>query len=707
MNKKILLTSVMSIAMLTGVATGATYALFTAEDSVNIAVNSAKVSLKANVLPEFAYRSLGEAEYKASTDGKAIFATGGVAEVGEDGNIKLDRIVPGDEVEMTVRIENESTVDISYRFYSVVDGELANALVYTNMHSQETSQWTKWGQNEANRTKDIKFNVRLPKEVGNDFQEKNCNIQIVVEAVQGNAGNVVLLNGTKADSLDAAVAAAKAGDLIEISGSHTLQGPEGVSKTLDLKGVTIEGMTEYTTLSFVNFENSNSTGTCHFANLNLKDLTVIDETFYSSENGENAWEFTYLEFAGNNNFTNVKFTDGIMLDDVNGTSTFTNCTFVGHNNDSSTLGNVTMYGAWVYSGNATFTNCEFTGTRGLKVADQYADSDVKEVLVDGCKFGPLSEKPGIAVDNRKGSLLLTIKNSTFTGTKAGDLGNYIYEDDKRTPATTTIVLENNTVNALIEKTTNLSELFGKIQAGSTVELALSAGTYTLPSNNSSANIVISGTKNTVVDFCLGAYMVNATLTLKGVTIKGSLGYANGNGSDYAALYSHNVTYNDCHFNGGFRVGRDGAKFVNCTFDLTAKSATGVNYVWTYGNDVTFEGCTFNTDGKAILVYSDGVGSDGISSVKVSGCTFNANVGAKAGAIANQNCAAIEVDNFGNGANVVTENNIVDEEFSGEWRIKSFYSGKKSVTINGKTYTSLALDGKLMTIDANKNVTVQG
>ena len=421
MNKKILLTSVMSIAMLTGVATGATYALFTAEDSVNIAVNSAKVSLKANVLPEFAYRSLGEAEYKASTDGKAIFATGGVAEVGEDGNIKLDRIVPGDEVEMTVRIENESTVDISYRFYSVVDGELANALVYTNMDSQETSQWTKWGQNEANRTKDIKFNVRLPKEVGNDFQEKNCNIQIVVEAVQGNAGNVVLLNGTKADSLDAAVAAATAGDLIEISGSHTLQGPEGVSKTLDLKGVTIEGMTEYTTLRFVNFENSNSTGTCHFANLNLKDLTVIDETFYSSENGENAWEFTYLEFAGNNNFTNVKFTDGIMLDDVNGTSTFTNCTFVGHNNDSSTLGNVTMYGAWVYSGNATFTNCEFTGTRGLKVADQYADSDVKEVLVDGCKFGPLSEKPGIAVDNRKGSLLLTIKNSTFTGTKAGDL----------------------------------------------------------------------------------------------------------------------------------------------------------------------------------------------------------------------------------------------------------------------------------------------
>ena len=610
MNKKILLTSVMSIAMLTGVATGATYALFTAEDSVNIAVNSAKVSLKANVLPEFTYRSLGEAEYKASTDGKAIFATGGVAEVGEDGNIKLDRIVPGDEVEMTVRIENESTVDISYRFYSVVDGELANALVYTNMDSQETSQWTKWGQNEANRTKDIKFNVRLPKEVGNDFQEKNCNIQIVVEAVQGNAGNVVLLNGTKADSLDAAVAAATAGDLIEISGSHTLQGPEGVSKTLDLKGVTIEGMTEYTTLRFVNFENSNSTGTCHFANLNLKDLTVIDETFYSSENGENACEFTYLEFAGNNKFTNVKFTDGIMLDDVNGTSTFTNCTFVGHNNDSSTLGNVTMYGAWVYSGNATFTNCEFTGTRGLKVADQYADSDVKEVLVDGCKFGPLSEKPGIAVDNRKGSLLLTIKNSTFTGTKAGDLGNYIYEDDKRTPAATTIVLENNTVNALIEKTTNLSEQFGKIQAGSTIELA--EGKYTGQFGSLPAGSTIVGNGDVVVENAGGSVLYYTNF--KGTTIK-NIKFTGSNAARWTESSGDNV-FENCTFEGktyGFHVNdahNGKITFNNCTFiGFNAFAATGTYY---------FNNCTFLHSGSYGHTNMWGIGH-------MNNCTFGENV----------------------------------------------------------------------------------
>ena len=49
MNKKILLTSFMSIAMLSSVVTGATYALFTAEDTTNIVVNAGKVNVSENV----------------------------------------------------------------------------------------------------------------------------------------------------------------------------------------------------------------------------------------------------------------------------------------------------------------------------------------------------------------------------------------------------------------------------------------------------------------------------------------------------------------------------------------------------------------------------------------------------------------------------------------------------------------------------------
>ena len=271
-----------------------------------------------------------------------------------------------------------------------------------------------------------------------------------------------------------------------------------------------------------------------------------------------------------------------------------------------------------------------------------------------------------------------------SGTANNETGNYI-----------TVGSFTYTFPKTVDTNAGLSKALAE---GGTITLA--AGEYKMPSNDSStADLTIVGTKDTVVDVTLGAYMENANVTFKGVTIKTGTGMANGNGSDYAALYTPNVTYIDCTFEGPMRVGRDGAKFINCTFN-----SLGNDYVWTYGNDVTFEGCTFNSNGKAILIYSDG-GSE-VSKVTVKNCTFNATQGAKAGAINNQNCAAIEIHNYGNGVDLVTEGNTYDSNFSGEWRIKTYESGKPAIIVNGTTYTQIAVDGKLMTIDAEKNVTVQ-
>ena len=232
-----------------------------------------------------------------------------------------------------------------------------------------------------------------------------------------------------------------------------------------------------------------------------------------------------------------------------------------------------------------------------------------------------------------------------------------------------------------------------------VNITLSEGEYNMPSTGTTGKVTISGTKDTVLNVTLGAYLDSADgVTIEGVTIKTSTGYAGGNGSDYAALYAKDVTYVNCTFVGPMRVGRDGAKFINCTF-----TELGNDYVWTNGNDVTFEKCTFNTDGKAILIYNDG--GNEVSQVSVKNCVFNSTKGAKAGAINNQNCAAIEIHNFGNGVNLVTEGNTYDANFSGEWRIKTYETGKTQVFVNGTEYTTIALDGKTMTIDSNKNVTV--
>ena len=249
---------------------------------------------------------------------------------------------------------------------------------------------------------------------------------------------------------------------------------------------------------------------------------------------------------------------------------------------------------------------------------------------------------------------------------------------------------------------NTEELMDAIDAaaGTAATIKLGTGEYKMPSSSASGAITITGTEDAILDMTMGAYMESANVTIDGVTIKTGTGKVNGNGSDYAALYTPNVTYKNCTFVGPMRVGRDGAKFVNCTF-----TALGNDYIWTYGNDVIFEGCTFNTAGKAILIYSDG--GNEVAEVSVKNCIFKSTQGAKAGAIANQNCAAIEIHNYGNGVELTTSGNTYDSNFSGEWRIKTYETGRTKISVNGTEYTTIAIDGKIMTIDANKNVTVNG
>jgi len=241
---------------------------------------------------------------------------------------------------------------------------------------------------------------------------------------------------------------------------------------------------------------------------------------------------------------------------------------------------------------------------------------------------------------------------------------------------------------------NATEFNNALTSSDKVSVTLSEGNYTLP-GVSNGDVSISGTKDTVIAVSTPAFH-GSDVTLNGVTVKGS-GYATG------VQHVNTVTYNDVTINGEMCLYGEKVVFNGCTFNL----AKG-QYIWTYGaKEVEFNNCIFNTAGKAILIYNEGAGA---SKVTVKGCTFNATAGDKAGAIANQNCAAIEIDNFQNSGigtahTLITENNTYSENFSGEWRIKNYVAGNV-VTVNGTEYTQIAVDGKLMTIDASKNVTVQ-
>ena len=197
MNKKKLLTSLMSIAMLVSISTGATYALFTAEDEVNVNVSAGKVSVSANVAKTFYVKSLDTELTEVTETGK--FSTGGTATVDANGNITLDKIVPGDKVVFNVEIKNDSNVDVNYQsVVSVTEGiELFSGLVVTVddlSDSEEAttyngltaySKWEYLTPGTGNRT--VQVTVELPETAGNEYQGLTTNISYFVNAVQGNA----------------------------------------------------------------------------------------------------------------------------------------------------------------------------------------------------------------------------------------------------------------------------------------------------------------------------------------------------------------------------------------------------------------------------------------------------------------------------------------------------------------------------------------
>lgn len=430
---------------------------------------------------------------------------------------------------------------------------------------------------------------------------------------------------TTTEELEAALEAGK--KVIGIKGTAVELEAERAGKNRDMNGVTIVGASEDATLTI--------TGTGGgLDNINLKNIKVVDSTFYTSEKGENAWEFTYLELGGISTFVNVAFDDGVMSDGP--MSTFVDCTFSGHNNDSSAHGTTTMYGAWVYNGKATFTGCYFSGTRGLKVCDQYA-GEVSSVVVDACVFGPLSEKPGLAIDDREErSFNIVIKNSYFIDCQAGDQNEYIYETDNYVP-----VLKNNTIVANGTVVATAKDLKA-ITNGENVFLATDIKYINTDANNqmlikTTGEINFNGIGNTIsvsgsnpsernhnyVSFLppagASAKVENVTVTGEGFVEVGD--YSQGGGSytvnnvtvkdlvstlaidnkgfTLAAGFCHygNAVLNDCVMTGttNMVVGAMpvDAVFVNSTKTIVNRGEYGVAYCYEHTN-VTFDDAKIGT-----------------------------------------------------------------------------------------------------------------
>ena len=193
MNKKRILSSVITIALCLCLVAGSTFALFTSNDEVNIAVTAGTVKVSA-YLSDFQTFSMDKA-----TAVNGVFDNGGTAVYNNDGTLTLNDITPGDLVKFNVNIENQSNVDVQYRLRMFDEGTLAEVLE-AHVHIPGTVVDVKLTPDEQDSVwmdlpeTGIKFpvEVELPELVKNDYQNNDAKITVIVEAVQANEhrGNV-------------------------------------------------------------------------------------------------------------------------------------------------------------------------------------------------------------------------------------------------------------------------------------------------------------------------------------------------------------------------------------------------------------------------------------------------------------------------------------------------------------------------------------
>lgn len=234
---------------------------------------------------------------------------------------------------------------------------------------------------------------------------------------------------------------------------------------------------------------------------------------------------------------------------------------------------------------------------------------------------------------------------------------------------------------------------------STIELV--DGAYTLPdigSATESRDVTFSGGAGAVITIADNHTNAYGTLTFDGVSVKSSDADVNGIKQATKVTYNKAVIYPMSIF------GTE-AVFNQCTFDLTTANSTG-DYLYLRTVDkAAFDGCKFATNGKAILISNTTEGAEtGACEVSVKNTHFTATKSATASAIQNMAVAAIDISNAGkDGASLAhkltTSGNTVTTNFSGEWRIKTYVEGNP-VTVNGKEYTCIAVDGKKIVQDEN-------
>ena len=369
MKNKIIISSILTIAMCLSMIAGSTFALFTSESKVNIAVTSGEVNVTATV-SGLKTSSLGVEQTAGA------FANGGSATL-DNGTLTLDKLTPGDKASFTITAENKSNVSVKYRITWSVAGDLAPFLTATVNDNALISNSTAWALWEGENTKTFAVVVELLDTVGNDAQGKRADISFKVEAVQGNAVNETVTNVAQLQaSLDLGVDNITLANDITLDDKTTLVVPQGKEVTLNLNGNTITGTTHKSvghvvknegTLTIVGGTISSTAANGGSAIANSGTLTVVDATLNGARNADGSWPSYTVNNTGVmtvNNSTITSYHGAVASYNAGAVLTLNNCEI-----DMVGIPGFTSHGIYTYNDGQVIVN---GGTYANKAADQAA-----------------------------------------------------------------------------------------------------------------------------------------------------------------------------------------------------------------------------------------------------------------------------------------------------------------------------------------------
>ena len=205
MKKKILISSIAMIALCLCLIAGSTFALFTAETEVSIAVTAGSLDVEAYIMDGTQkLASLGDYDdfnaIKTTDFSKRVFDNGGSAYL-DSGKLIIDRMTPGDGVCFAVKVVNTGNVAVQYTVeaydlgpltteeenktslydqldvfvYDAAGNELTGANAYSNVGYENEETFFYVAVVFPNSAQDQ-----------NDFQGAYANIGFTVTVVQAN-----------------------------------------------------------------------------------------------------------------------------------------------------------------------------------------------------------------------------------------------------------------------------------------------------------------------------------------------------------------------------------------------------------------------------------------------------------------------------------------------------------------------------------------